>query len=376
MELSEIIKEKIIKGGAISFHDYMEMALYHNESGYYSRLGDIGAMGDFYTSSNLTPAFGAMIARQTEQMWRLLGEPEFTIVEYGAGTGILCRDILTYLKGNTKLYQQLHYYIIEKSPVLRTIEQQHLKEKVTWIDSISEVPEFVGCVLSNELVDNLSVHKVTMEDDLMEIYVDYKDGFIEKTMPASAPLKNYFTELGITLPRGFCTEVSLEAIQWLQEIAAAMKKGYVITIDYGHLSDRLYHRCRSEGTLMCYHKHNINTNVYTDIGKQDITCHVNFSALMHWGEKFGLTAYGFTNQANFLVDLGFSAYLNSITCTKEDPMRAAIEARSVSYTLLMDMGSKFKVLAQGKNTDDAELQGFLKRSDATCLIKKTEIFSS
>src|SRR5688572_14846279 len=164
--LSEIIIQKIKNEGPVSFHDFMEMALYYPELGYYmSAQNKIGTNGDYYTSSNLTPVFGAMIGRQIEEMWSLLEEKAFTVVEYGAGTGFLCHDILDHLKNNEKSYNQLTYCIIEKSPVMREKEKAHLNEKVIWYNSIRDIPEINGCILSNELLDNFSVHQVVMEDE-------------------------------------------------------------------------------------------------------------------------------------------------------------------------------------------------------------------
>src|SRR4051812_37220260 len=155
MQLKDIIIQKIKDEGPISFRDFMEMALYYPELGYYTSPTDkIGTNGDFYTSSNLTPLFGMMIGKQIEEMWVSLGKEAFTIVEYGAGTGRLCHDILDYLKGNPFLYAQLQYCIVEKSPSMRAKEQCHLPEKVSWHDSINDIPGVVGCVLSNELLDN------------------------------------------------------------------------------------------------------------------------------------------------------------------------------------------------------------------------------
>src|SRR5688572_31550447 len=120
MALSEIILKRIKENGPISFRDFMEMSLYYPGLGYYTSSNDkIGMNGDYYTSGSLTPGVGALIARQLEEMWRLLGEKEFTVVEYGAGLGTLCHDILDYLKLNSRLYDKLHYCIIEKSPVMR-----------------------------------------------------------------------------------------------------------------------------------------------------------------------------------------------------------------------------------------------------------------
>src|SRR5476651_2551375 len=154
MDLSAIIKQRIGNEGPLSFRDFMEMALYYPELGYYTGPKDkIGRAGDFFTSSNLTHAFGAMIGKQLEEMWRLMGEGEFTIVEYGAGTGALCEDILNYLQGNPKMYDQLRYAIIEKSPAMRDLEKARLNEKVNWYHYIEDIAPVTGCVLSNELLD-------------------------------------------------------------------------------------------------------------------------------------------------------------------------------------------------------------------------------
>ncbi|MEJ7679385.1 MAG: class I SAM-dependent methyltransferase [Segetibacter sp.] len=148
-----------------------------------------------------------------------------TIVEYGAGTGVLCHDILDYLRNNKQFYDQLNYCIIEKSPVMREKQKAHLYEKVSWHNTIQDIPEITGCILSNELLDNFSVYQVVMEDELMEVFVDYKDGFVELLRPAKKALTDYMAELSVVLPKGFRTEINLEATEWIKEIAASLKKG-------------------------------------------------------------------------------------------------------------------------------------------------------
>src|ERR1700744_2838898 len=149
MELSAIIKQRIQREGPISFADFMEMALYYPDLGYYMAGREcIGTGGDFYTSSSLGPVFGAMVAKQLAEMWQHLGCKEFTVVEYGAGTGALCHDILDYFQRYTELYDRLHYVIIEKSPAMRAREQAHLPKNVRWCQAIDELGEFTGCVLS------------------------------------------------------------------------------------------------------------------------------------------------------------------------------------------------------------------------------------
>jgi SAM-dependent MidA family methyltransferase len=313
MPLFDIIREKIRKNGPIAFHDFMEMALYYPHLGYYtSDRNKIGTNGDYYTSTDLSAVFSVMIGRQLEEMWYLTGQGSFTIVEYGAGTGIFCRNLLDYLKNNQPFYDQLKYCIIEKSPDMRKREQAQLCEKVSWYDSIADIGEITGCILSNELLDNFSVHEVVMEDDLMEVFVGYENGFFEILQPATEPLKDYLKQLQIHLPKGFRTEINLEAIAWITAIAQSLKKGFVITIDYGYPSTELYCNYRCKGTLMCYRGHRVNDDPYQHIGEQDITSHVNFSALHHWGLKNGLESCGFTEQGYFLRSLGLMEYLRTL----------------------------------------------------------------
>jgi SAM-dependent MidA family methyltransferase len=360
MQLSDIIIKKITDEGPISFRDFMEMALYYPEKGYYTSSTDrIGTTGDFYTSSSLTPAFGAAIARQIEEMWDILGRKEFTIVEYGAGTGTLCHDILTYLKTNHEFYNRLNYCIIEKSPAMREKEKSHLHEKVSWYDSIKDIPSIKGCILSNELPDNFAVHQVVVADELMEVYVGYENGFIEMLKPAPKVLKDYLAELEVVLPNGFRTEINLEAIEWIREMATSLKKGCIITIDYGFLSEEMYSERHSRGTLISYNKHRVLDNIYLNPGEQDITSHVNFSALHHWGVKYGLESYGIVNLADFLLSLGFKDYLHKTLSQEkgQDLINLVKRESFITRTLLIDMGYKYKVLIQGKGIAPTRLTG-------------------
>jgi len=342
----------------MSFHDFMEMALYYPGLGYYTSEQDkIGVKGDFYTSPHFTSLFGEMIARQLEEMWHFSGRDEFTIVECGAGTGALCRDVLSQLKNNKELYRRLNYCIIEKSEAMRKKEKAILFEKVNWYDSIEDIPRFTGCVISNELLDNFSVHQVVMKDELMEVFVDHKNGFVESLRPASAALKEYIAQLNVELPYGFRTEINLEAIKWLGEISATLEKGFVMTIDYGSSSSELYRENRSKGTLVCYNKHRINDNPYWNIGNQDITAHVNFSALRHWGSMSGLEYCGYTDQANFLHSLGIVEHLRQKERSGRHANAGIINNAFLVHTLLTDMGNKFKVLIQQKGIPQPSLSG-------------------
>jgi len=357
--LKDIVIQTIKDKGPISFHDFMETALYYPGAGYYSTTRDkIGPGGDFYTSSNVTPIYGELVAKQLEEMWHNLGEEQFTIVEFGAGTGSMCHDILNYLRHNEPLYSQLQYCIIERNSAMQEKEWYQTDDKVKWCHSIADLKDVTGCIISNELIDNFAVHQVVMKDELMEVYVDYTDGFRELLRPAPAILKNYFKELNVTLPLDYRTEVNLEAVSWIHDVANVLKKGYVLTIDYGFPSDEMYRDYRRDGTLVCYNKHAVNYEPYTEIGKQDITSHVNFSSLSHWGEKNGLGLCGFTNQALFLLSLGIGERLaKNLAEGTKDWYKNYRQNSFIIQNLLIEMGHRFKVLIQQKGLPKVQLSG-------------------
>jgi SAM-dependent MidA family methyltransferase len=350
MTLEQIIADKIQHTGPISFRNFMEMALYYPGLGYYTSAGHkIGTQGDFLTSCSYTSLFGKLLARQLEEMNEKIAAPDFTVVEYGAGTGTLCRDILTQFQNNPELYNKLHYCIIEKSGCMRQREKEILGEKVTWHDNIKEIGSFAGCVISNELVDNFAVHQVIMMNELKEVFVGYENGFIEVLKPAPQTLIDYLAQLNVHLPKGFRTEINLEAIRWIGDIASTLDKGYLLTIDYGYPSAQLYSQSRREGTVVCYHKHKVNDCPYMNIGSQDITSHVNFSALCHWGKKNGLQLNGFTSQAYFLLGLGLT---NQLATTKPGAGTAVFLRE-----FILDIGMKLKVMVQQKGMRNSHLMG-------------------
>ena len=239
---------------------------------------------------------------------------------------------------------------------MRQRQKNHLLEKVIWYNSIGELGEIEGCIISNEVVDNFPVHQVSMEDELKEVFVDYNKGFIEVLRPAGVALINYLKELDVSLPRGFRTEINLDAVEWLKEIGAGLKRGYILTIDYGGSSPDLYNERRKRGTLVCFHNHTVNEYPYDAIGAQDITAHVNFSALSHWGRKNGLSSYALINQAEFLLALGFKEYLRK-NVQGNDLMLSVKKEAFLTQTLLLDMGMKFKVLIQEKGDMHVDLLG-------------------
>ncbi len=359
-KLEEIIVQEIKAKGPLTFARFMEMALYYPELGYYTSPGvKIGAAGDFYTSPDVHPAFGQMLARQFAEMWAKLGGPErWELVEYGAGKGRLAAHILNFFQEYyPETAQGLTYYILEISPSLVEIQKEELKkigiEKVVWAKNAGELSGRVtGCLFSNELVDSFPVHRVRQTDDgLKEIYVGYRgNSFVEVEGPLSTPLlQTYFEAEGVVLEPGQTAEVNLAARDWLQEAANCLQKGFLLTIDYGGTAAELYAPFRPDGTLRCFCKHRLSADPYRNIGKQDITASVNFSALMRWGKQSGLASLGLLSQAKFLLKLGI------LDLFPNSPEEYSFAHEKLKTTLAIKklimpggMGEAFRILIQCK----------------------------
>jgi SAM-dependent MidA family methyltransferase len=371
-DLAGIIIERIREGGPISFRNFMELALYHPEFGYYTSPGEkIGKEGDYYTSPHLTPVFGRLIGKQISEMGRLLGGGELSIVEMGAGKGLLAWDVLDFLKTEDKgLYANIRYHIIEVSNWLKTKQRDALKNHpVFWYKSLDNLTTGIkGVFISNELVDSFPVHLIIIKKGRpMEVFVDWSEGscgvegrFVETTgNPSTDALEDYFRVLGVSLPDGYRTEVNLDALKWIERIGDTLREGFVITVDYGYLSDEIYQAYRSGGTLLCYYRHTVSEDPLIRIGYQDITSHVNFSALIHQGIKGGLGLTGFTDQSHFLLNMGIEDYLNAIASESRDYKDYLKGMLPVKNLLMPGMGETFKVLIQHKGMERPSLRGFL-----------------
>ncbi|MDZ8109330.1 MAG: class I SAM-dependent methyltransferase [Nostoc sp. DedQUE12a] len=387
----------------ITFAEFMDMALYHPEHGYYSsdavKIGFQG--GDFFTSPNLSADFGELLAEQFLQMWEILGRPvPFSLVEMGAGQGLLALHILKYYQLQYPVFfTALEYVIVEKSPTLRQEQQQRLQDfPVRWCN-LEDIPSnaIAGCFFSNELIDAFPVHQFTLENrELREIYVttqedeeDAESGrrgdaenyftvsprprvpvsstpFIEIAAEPSVPqLAEYFNLVGIDLtsgayPDGYRSEINLAALDWLSIVADRLQRGYVLTIDYGYPATRYYNPRRSQGTLQCYYQHRFHDNPYINIGQQDITAHVDFTALERWGDRCGLKNVGFIQQGLFLMALGLGERIAAISHQKQ-PLSQLLQRREALHQLLDPTGlGGFGVLIQSKNLEKTEISQPLK----------------
>ena len=365
-ELKAEIVGLIEQTGPISFARYMELCLYHPQLGYYtSSRTRIGKQGDFFTSSSVHSLFGRLIARQVIQLWQLMGEGPFTLVEQGAGEGYLCLDLLNALAEEApELYAQLEYRIVELSPDHRQRQGARLSThidagRINWCEFAGLVP-FSGCFVSNELVDAFPVHLVEKKDGrLLEVMVNWVDGvFVEELGPLSDPrLIDYFELSQQPLVEGNRAEVNLASLAWIESVGRNLERGAVLTIDYGYPAAELLAPWRRAGTLLCYHRHQSSDNPYQHVGCQDITAHVNFSVLEKIAADQGLETLYFGEQYRFLMGLGFLEELIRLQALETDPQRAQALRMTLKNLILPDggMGESFKVLLQGKGLDQPDL---------------------
>jgi SAM-dependent MidA family methyltransferase len=365
----DTIRARIRREGPISFRDFMEMALYEPALGYYtSPESEIGRTGDYYTSPHLHPLFGAMLGKQIEEMWRLLGgPPAFDVIEMGAGRGHLALDMMEYLDGR-EIHPALSYTIVEKNPAFEARQRELLGEHsrgMRWVSSLSEVSPVRGCLLTNEVLDALPVHLVEMRDGLREVFVTLaKDEFEEALLsPSTGEIGEYLDEYAGELPEGYRTEVNLDARDWLREVSGVIEEGFLLTIDYGFPARDYYSEERTRGTLLCYHRHQMRENPYRNVGEQDITAHVNFSFLKKEGERLGLRTLGFARQGTYLVSLGIDEMMAAREKSRDPFDTAKIRGLLMPGT----MGETHKVMVQYRGESPPELRGFRLKNEAHTL---------
>ncbi|MBD2485270.1 class I SAM-dependent methyltransferase [Planktothrix sp. FACHB-1365] len=384
--LCNFIAQKIIENPdhRITFADYMDWVLYHPEYGYYTvNQPQFGAAGDFVTSPYLGSDFGEMLAEQFFQMWEILDYPNpFTLVEMGAGQGLLASDILFYLKKQyPEFYSKINYIICEKSAFLKQQQQKQLKNQlnlnlsIQWCDLETLQNEGIkGCFFSNELVDAFPVHQVIVQNrQLQEIYItvdseDSTDVKFKETIGelSTKNLTDYFKLIEIDLcspayVEGYRTEVNLIALDWIKTVASKLNQGFILTIDYGYLAQRYYLPSRCEGTLQCYYQHRHHNDPYINIGKQDLTAHINFTALDRYGEHYNLHSQGFTQQALFLMALGLGDRIATLSQPSEYSISEVLQRRDCLHSLIDPMGlGNFGVLLQSKGLSLSQQQISLK----------------
>ena len=334
------------------------------------------------------PVFGALIARQLEQMWNILGEPGvFYVIEVGCGDGSLAWSIMDAGRRMTPRFAQALCYVAAdyrpmslQGPVhvldwpsrdwpdglrdcgLPTKQDMNPEVQRVKAEGLRSFRNVAGCILCNELIDNFPVHRFCIQDGrVKEVYVTLVDGKLVEALgePSTPRIEKRLATLGLSLAEGYSGEVNLEMEDWVDQVATSLDCGFVLTVDYGEQAADLYSPQNARGTLVCHYRHGVSDDPYRNIGEQDITCQVDFTSLKLLGERRGLATVGYATQSKFLENLGFYSFLEA----QQPQGRAAArtELSRIAMMTLVDPSEygDFKVLPQARGIEPgAELLGF------------------
>lgn len=358
MSLYHLILDKIRKQRFISFAEFMQMALYDPAAGYYTvgiqRFGQ-----DFTTAPEISPLFGSCLANQCAEVLMHLDKP--VILEFGAGSGRLCVDLLKHLEQIHQIPES--YLILELSGTLQTQQLQtisqeipHLLPKIQWIRSWPD-KSFQGVILANEVLDAMPVHRfLQSENELYEICITADAaGQLSEVLQIceNQSLRDHVKQVLAPNLYPYQSEVNLWINNWLQQCANILDRGVLLLIDYGFPSKEYYHPDRNQGTLMCHYQHRSHSNPLDHLGEQDITAHVDFTHVAEAAHQAGFAVAGFSSQASFLLANGLLSLINAEEETHRFRQQQAVKC----LTHPSEMGELFKVMAVTKNWDDP-LRGF------------------
>ena len=362
------IRTEIRRDGPMTFARFMDLALYDADGGYYrSAEARPGPGGDFLTAPETHPIFGHVLARQITEVWERLGRPApFVIREHGAGTGTLAEAILGGLRRDrSDLLAAVLYDPVEVDPrrIASTRERLDAAGLTAHLDPPEDGP-IDGVVLANEVLDALPVHRVgRREGRLLERYVAVEDeSFVDAWGPPSTPaLERRLADEGIALVDGQDAEVSLALGPWVESVAADLRRGLLLVIDYGAPASELYDPVRRRsGTLRAYVRHHVHDDPYRHIGRQDLTAHVDVTAVERAAHAAGLTTVGITTQAEFLLGAGVQDLLREVQSDPATDLASYTRLRSALMRMIdpAAMG-RFRVMAFGRAWPDGpELSGF------------------
>jgi SAM-dependent MidA family methyltransferase len=362
---AELIRAEIAECGAISFARFMQLALYCPVCGFYEKENDTtGRRGDFYTSVSVGSLFGELLAFQFGAWLQELGASKRTdehgslrMVEAGAHDGRLAKDILGWLRlRRSELAARIEYWIIEPS-ARRQVKQQELlsefRPQVRWFSSVGAagLARVTGIIFSNELLDAMPVHRVGWDAERRE-WFEWGVGFdgaqftwirLPRITDALRLAIHMPPQLACALPDGFTTEVGLAAAQWWRDAARLLECGRLLAFDYGLAADELFAPQRSSGTLRAYRRHHLTTQLLAHPGHQDLTAHVNFSAIQHAGEAAGLRTEAYVSQAQFLTGVAAGAWRSG---SEFGPWTEARTRQFQTLTHPEHLGRAFRVLMQ------------------------------
>ena len=338
--LARLKEEIVAKQGWIAFARYMELALYEPGLGYYAGGAQkFGREGDFVTAPELGSLFGRALARQLKELG-------FPILEFGAGSGALAATLLSQ--------HAFDYRIVEISPYLQARQQARLGDQAQWLAGLTE--RIRGAVIANEVVDAMPVHAVAWrENGIMERGVALSDQqLVWKERAATGELLEEARKIQVEPP--YESEIGLVAQAWMREVGARLEEGMVFIFDYGFPRREYYHPQRATGTLMCHHRHRAHADVFAHPGEEDITAHVDFTALAGAAVDAGLEVLGYATHAQFLINCGITEVLGEANV--ENALHyAPLAAEAQKLLSPAEMGELFKVLAVGRGVK-RPLRGF------------------
>lgn len=350
--------------GILAFDVWMAQALYAAGLGYYAagttKFGAHAPAGDFTTAPEMTPVFGQVLARQVAEILRAAGSQ--TVLEFGAGTGALAAALIPALRA---LGLDVQYHILELSADLRVRQAQRLENlqaDVQWLDTLPDA--FEGCVIANEVLDAMPVTLFRWDESgaLMELGVkarsDATPPFEWAQRPASPDLHATVAARMPALP-GYRSELNLQAEAWVRQMGAWLKQGAALLIDYGFPQREYYHPQRAAGTLMCHFRHHSHDEPLVLAGVQDITAHVDFTAMADAALDGGLDVLGYTSQARFLLNAGLPEIVQELAASPAHTEAHATLSAVQKLISEAEMGELFKVLAVGRNVDPP-LLGFMR----------------
>ena len=352
--LVALIRDEIeTAGGSIDFSRFMELALYAPGLGYYSAgQQKFGEAGDFITAPELTPIFGRCLARQCRQVLAALNGAD--ILEFGAGSGTLAAELLSELARGDSLPKR--YYILELSADLRQRQAATLKEqapayydRVHWLEALPEAG-FRGVMLGNEVLDAMPVERFSIADRLPRVLrVAWRnETFAWHHAPADDELRDFLQPL--ELPEGYTSEINFQAKAWTRSMAERLAAGVVLLIDYGFPRTEFYHPQRVGGSLMCHYRHRAHSDPLILVGLQDVTAHVDFTAIAEAAVEGGLSVYGYTSQALFLIGCGLEEVIHHAT-TEDIHKQISLVQNVNKLTSPAEMGELYKVIALGRGME-------------------------
>ena len=363
LQLITLIQQHITQqGGAISFHDFMQLALHAPGLGYYSAGSrKLGEDGDFITAPETSVLFSRCLARAIEPVLRSLLQPD--VLEVGAGSGVMAAGILAELGVLDCMPDR--YSILELSADLKQRQAETLQQHLSLINWLDNLPNnFSGIVLANELLDAMPVHRVIWEQgSLQECYVAWQgERFVWQVGPLTTPrLETRFNEILSRvgeLPDGYVTEINLPAEDWIKTLAENMQQGMLLLIDYGFARHEFYHPQRTQGTLMCHYRHRAHDDPLRLVGLQDITAHIDFTGIADTALAVDMQLVGYTTQAHFLLGSGLTELLVQSEGDTAQQLELANQVKRL--TLPQEMGELFKVMGLTRNFQ-INMPGFMMR---------------